>query len=75
MWMVYLCIGVGIGMGIATLWADRTEVMLEIKRLDREIHADLLECAKEERRAAALRVIIANERQAMNKEIETNGND
>lgn len=64
MWMVYLCIGVALGLGIATILGDKSQIGLELKRLEREIAADNLECAREERRAAALRAIAENERQA-----------
>lgn len=63
-----LCIGFALGMGVGVILSDTLGVLLEIKRLDREVQADLLECAKQERLAAALRAIAENERQAQESE-------
>ena len=41
-----------------------SDLGMEVKQLDREIAADMLKCAQEERRAAALRLIAQNESEA-----------
>jgi len=57
-----LWVGIGIGFVIGVLAASKRprSAKLEMKRLEREIAADNLKCAREERRAAALRVIANN---------------
>ena len=70
MLLVGMVCGIGIGLGIAAILGDKSKIGLELKRLEREIAAYELECAKEERRTAALCAIAENERQAMDKEID-----
>jgi hypothetical protein len=62
--MLWLGFIIGFFAGTAVFVVRYNAVYVECKRLDREIAADNLKCAQEERRAAALRVIAENERQA-----------
>ncbi len=59
-----LAIGFSVGVAAMSIYSQVSPVGMECKRLDREIAADNLKCAQEERRAAALRVIAMNETQA-----------
>ncbi|RPJ38495.1 MAG: hypothetical protein EHM35_04425 [Planctomycetaceae bacterium] len=61
---VGICIGTGLGMAIASIGCYLSPIGIERRRLEREIAGDNLKCAREERRAAALRVIAMNEQQA-----------
>ncbi len=64
MWAIYLCIGIGIGMGIMAIHYARSDVNVTIKQLEREIAGEKLAEAKELHYAAVLRHVIASELQA-----------
>jgi len=59
-----LCIGFSIGLGYGAIRARDPAKDVEIRRLEMDIAISSLERAREERRAAALRVIAENTRQA-----------
>jgi hypothetical protein len=70
MFIAGLVIGGGLGLLLSVFVSEQLYggIQRDIKALEREIAADNLECAKEERRAAALRLILQNEQQARENE-------
>lgn len=65
MFWIGLLIGVVVGGGWARVQSELLrDVRMEMKRLEREIEADRLQIAREERRAEALRVIQRNTEEA-----------
>lgn len=66
-----ICIGIGLGLVLARVWKMCRAYEVALALIEREIAADNLACAREECRAAALRTIAANERQAKSDESRT----